>query len=112
MTVEQHADRADWRQLEEGKGPKEARPGFGRPSTTLESGCRDRRPPRGRGAYPNYFGLSVLGEPKLPGVPYATCEEVIGLANSWVLECAELAGLYRRSSTVPCEVSVRGESSD
>jgi Raf kinase inhibitor-like YbhB/YbcL family protein len=88
---------ADWRGLEEGHGAetlannfRQAINDFGKP------GYAGPCPPRRDKPHHYHFQLSALSEPSLPAASSATCEEVVALAQPYVLEFVELIGLYRR----------------
>jgi phosphatidylethanolamine-binding protein (PEBP) family uncharacterized protein len=88
---------AHWRGLEEGNAAetlannfRQAINDFGKP------GYAGPCPPRRDKPHRYHFQLSALSEPSLPAASSATCEEVVALAQPYVLEFVELIGLYRR----------------
>jgi Raf kinase inhibitor-like YbhB/YbcL family protein len=87
----------EWRGLEEGHGAetlandfRQAINDFGKP------GYGGPCPPRRDKPHRYHFRLSALSEPSVSAASSATCEEVVALAQPYVLEFVELIGLYRR----------------
>jgi hypothetical protein len=88
----------DWRSLKEGHGAeslanrfRQAINDFGKP------GYSGPCPPRRDKQHRYHFRLSALSEPSLPAESSANCEEVVALADPYVLEFVELVGHYRRA---------------
>lgn len=89
---------ADWRSLEEGQATERQAAGFRQAINDFgKRGYSGPCPPRRDRPHRYRFRLSALSKASLPAVPSATCADVIALAEPYVLESAELIGLYRRA---------------
>lgn len=90
---------ADWRILEEGYGPESLEKGFNQAINDFSKpGYAGPCPPIGHGEHHYHFRLSALSEPSLSAASTASCVEVITLARPYVIEFAELVGVYKRAS--------------
>jgi Raf kinase inhibitor-like YbhB/YbcL family protein len=88
---------ADWRSLREGFGPESLEAGFRQAVNDFgQPGYGGPCPPRGDQPHRYHFRLSALSEATLPAASSATCLEVIVLARPYIIEFAELVGLYAR----------------
>lgn len=87
----------NWEGLKEGHGAGRLPNGFRQAINDFRRpGYAGPCPPRGDRAHRYHFRLSALSAPSLPAASSATCAKVITLATPFVLEFAELVGLYRR----------------
>ncbi len=88
-----------WKGLTEGHGAESLANGFRQAINDFgKPGYAGPCPPRGDKSHRYCFQLNALSEPSLPVTSSATCEEVITLAEPYVLEFVELVGLYRPST--------------
>jgi hypothetical protein len=86
-----------WRALSEGHGAETLADGFRQAINDFgKPGYGGPCPPRADKAHRYHFRLCALSEASLPAASSATCQEVIALADPYVLEFAELVGHYRR----------------
>jgi Raf kinase inhibitor-like YbhB/YbcL family protein len=88
---------AEWRELDEGYGPtltegnvRQAINDFRKP------GYAGPCPPAGDKPHHYHFRLSALSESTLPVETSAACDEVIEVAEPYVLDEVELIGVYGR----------------